>query len=119
MERIYKDYDEHLLGRYAVDWATNFAAAFIERWGMVAAMPDGEDAAGRSKLRLMSPQELVDRAYETADLIVNRAIAEGRTRDLGPLTERKFLMQSYDSWRLAPVKDKSLKEELTTETRNG
>jgi hypothetical protein len=48
----------HPFGRVAVEMAT--------RWGMVAAVPDGEDSAKRQKLRLMTPQELVDRAIESA-----------------------------------------------------
>lgn len=42
------------------------AAEFISRWGMVAAVPDGEDSAGRSKLRLATPEEIVTRGCETA-----------------------------------------------------
>jgi hypothetical protein len=45
----------------------------ITRWGMVAAMPDGEDSAGRQKLRLMTPEELVERAVESARLFVKVA----------------------------------------------
>lgn len=57
-ERMHPD----LQGRIATDLVT--------RWGMVAAMPDGEDSAGRLKLRLMTPDELVARAMETADRLV-------------------------------------------------
>jgi len=41
----------------------------VSRWGMVAAMADGEDKAGRAKLRLATEQELVDRAMKIADLM--------------------------------------------------
>jgi hypothetical protein len=44
------------------------AIVLIEKWGMVAAVPDGEDSAGRARLRLMLPSEIVGRACETADL---------------------------------------------------
>ena len=44
------------------------AEALIERWGIVAARSDGEDSAGRQKLALLTPQELVERACETAAL---------------------------------------------------
>lgn len=47
------------------------SATLIEKWGMVAGIPDGEDSAGRSKLRLLTPQEVVDRATETADIVVD------------------------------------------------
>ena len=41
-------------------------AHFIERWGLVASVPDGEDSAGRQKLRLPTPDELVTRAADIA-----------------------------------------------------
>lgn len=56
----------------------NLAFSLIERWGMVAAQADGEDAAGRQKLRLMTPEELVERAFITAHL----AFEESRAREL-------------------------------------
>jgi hypothetical protein len=43
-----------------------FAMALIERWGMVMGMPDGEDSAGRTRLKLMTPSQLVDRAFQVA-----------------------------------------------------
>ena len=55
-----------------------FALNLLERWGMVMAEPDGEDTAGRQKLKLMSPNVLVERAFEVARL----AMAECRTRGL-------------------------------------
>ena len=45
------------------------ATILVEKWGMVAAIPDGEDSAGRSKLRLLTPEKVVNRATETADLL--------------------------------------------------
>ena len=43
----------------------------VSRWGMVAGTPDGEDSKGRSKLRLATEQELVDRAFKIADAMFN------------------------------------------------
>lgn len=54
----------------------DLAASFIEKFGAVAAVPDGYDDAGRQKMRLMTPKELVERATETAAL----AFAEFRAR---------------------------------------
>lgn len=54
----------------------DLAAAFIERWGMVAGRPDGEDSSGRAKLALLTPEEVIDRACKTAEL----ADAEFRKR---------------------------------------
>lgn len=45
------------------------AVELVERWGSVAGAPDGEDSAGRSKIRLQEPEELVERAVKTAGLL--------------------------------------------------
>jgi hypothetical protein len=60
------------------DYEAALAFSFIERWGMVTAVPDGEDSAGREKARLLTPSEVVDRAFMIAAL----ALAEARKRDL-------------------------------------
>ncbi len=57
----------------------NLAFAFIEKWGMVAANDGGEDSAGRQKLRLSDPDEVVKRAFEMA------ALAMSVARDAGLL----------------------------------
>lgn len=63
-----------------------FAMQLIERWGMVDAAPDGEDKAGRSKLRLLDPIEVVDRACDTASFAMVAFTARGwlTRRDLTP-----------------------------------
>ena len=48
----------------------SMAIDFIVRWGMVAAVPDGEDSAGRSKSRLATPDELINRACEVSEIAV-------------------------------------------------
>ena len=48
---------------YAV---AKIALEIANRWGCVAAMPDGEDSAGRSKLRMQTPDEIAARAFDTA-----------------------------------------------------
>lgn len=45
------------------------ARELVVRWGSVAAVPDGEDSAGRSQVRLQTPEELVDRAIRTAQYL--------------------------------------------------
>jgi hypothetical protein len=47
------------------------ASSLLEKWGLVVAESDGEDTAGRSKLRNATPQEVVDRACDTADLAIS------------------------------------------------
>ena len=53
------------------------AIEFIARWGMVAAEPDGEDTAGRQKLKPMSPEQVVDRALRVAELACQRFEEKG------------------------------------------
>lgn len=61
----------------------------IQKWGLVAGVPDGEDSSGRTKPRLQTPEELVERAFAAAKL----AFTEARKRQLvlnaGPLPEAK------------------------------
>lgn len=52
--------------RLRIDEA-NFAMALVERWGIVAARPDGEDTAGRQQLRDMKPTELAKEACDIAE----------------------------------------------------
>lgn len=56
---------------------TRLVFAMVDRWGMVAGILDGEDSAGRSRLRLATPSELVDRAYDIADLMIARGETDG------------------------------------------
>jgi hypothetical protein len=58
---IYRTKEIFTVGKIALN--------FIERWGMVAAVPDGEDSTGRSKSRLMTEEEVVNRAVKTATLL--------------------------------------------------
>lgn len=62
---------------FCVDMNAQIAFALIERWGMIAAMPDGEDSAGRQKFRLQTPEELVARAFTVATDAVGYATRRG------------------------------------------
>lgn len=44
------------------------AERLIHHFGVVAAATDGEDSAGRAKLKLLSPEEVVARACQIAEL---------------------------------------------------
>lgn len=48
------------------NFEAKLAISLLEKWGMVAAEPDGEDSARRAKLRLSTPQELAVRACNVA-----------------------------------------------------
>lgn len=49
----------------------SIAIELVNKWGMVAGKPDGEDSSGRAKLALLSPAEVVDRAVQTSEMLVN------------------------------------------------
>ena len=60
------------------DQTARMAFALIERWGAVAAEADGEDSAGRAKLKLQPAAALVNRAFDIAEA----ATAEAKKRGL-------------------------------------
>lgn len=53
------------------------AVGLTEKWGMVAAMPDGEDSSGRQQFRLMTEAELAERAVTAAQTLVTALRAAG------------------------------------------
>jgi len=59
-----------------------FAATFVERWGMTAGVPDGEDSAGRQTVRLATPEELVARAIKTTELLFGEFKTRGWLHDV-------------------------------------
>ena len=69
------------------DIAARIAMGLVEKWGMVAGKPDGEDAAGRSKLALLDPDEVVDRAVVTAEGLVAKLRERGHIHKIPGLKE--------------------------------
>src|SRR5215207_3668850 len=63
-ERYGNKPDPFLNARKQLSMRARMAVALIEKWGMVAAIPDGEDSSGRQKLRMMKPKEMVERAVD-------------------------------------------------------
>lgn len=61
------------------------AGQMLERWGMVSAIEDGEDSAGRQKLRLATPDELVARAFACAKLFMQKARDGGLLHNAGEI----------------------------------
>jgi hypothetical protein len=64
------------------------AASMVERWGMVAAVDNGEDSAGRAQLRLAEPEELVERALDCAQLLFAGAERRGLVFEPASVIER-------------------------------
>jgi hypothetical protein len=57
------------------------ALKLIEHFAVVAGFPEGEDSAGRAKVRLQTANELVKRAFEIADLFVDLAETRSEIRE--------------------------------------
>lgn len=72
----------------AVHGPGRMAALLIERWGIVACELDGEDSAGRAKLRRMTVSELVTNACDTADAAWNEFEARGWLLEIPLPTKR-------------------------------
>ncbi len=67
------------------DGRAQLAFAMIQNWGVVAAMPDGEDAIGRAKWALLPVNDLVSRAFASADAAYAEAASRGWLVDIpGP-----------------------------------
>ena len=73
--------------RRRAELEANIAIDFITKWGMVAAIPDGEDSVGRQRLRLATPEELVDRSILTTKLLMTGLNREEWFHVTPPLTD--------------------------------
>lgn len=76
------------------DDVAQFAMQLIDRHANVAGHEDGEDSQGRSKLRLQTPEELVERSFKIAQLTFAMARARGHMLTLPDLNE---LNAKYDA----------------------
>ena len=60
-----------------ISWITTVATELVSHLAIVAAMPDGEDSAGRQQLRLMSPKEVARRAVDIAEELWSIGVETG------------------------------------------
>lgn len=60
----------------AADTRARMTMDLIAKWGMVAGVPDGEDSSGRSRIRLATPEEIVQRAIDTTNLAFNQMVRD-------------------------------------------
>jgi len=63
------------------------ATEFAQHYGMIAAIQDGEDSAGRQKLRLLTPSEVAERSIDTARLLVEGFRKQGWMLQVPDLAE--------------------------------
>ena len=73
----YRTPEMHRYDSHGMSLVGRMAEAYVERWGMVAAIPDGEDSGGRQKMRLPTTKELVDRAFDIAEAVFSTATERG------------------------------------------
>lgn len=66
--KTYSGTEVVLYRKTALCTAADLALRMIERWGVVACESDGEDSAGRQKLRMISEEDVVQRACRIAEL---------------------------------------------------
>lgn len=55
--------------KFALTQKAQMALSLVERWGMVACETDGEDSAGRTRLKIMKPTDLVTRALSITEVL--------------------------------------------------
>ena len=51
--------------------------SLVERWGLVATVPDGEDRSSRHKVKSMPPEQVVDRAMAISNYLVDQMTKQG------------------------------------------
>lgn len=87
------------------------ALAFLEKWGPVMAESDGEDSAGRQKLRPMPVGALVQRAFDIAGEAMRIARERGlmvNLPDLNELNREYDLVGQEEEKRKADVRSQKL-----------
>lgn len=67
---------------YTINQKADFAKELMVRWGLITGVADGEDSAGRHKLRAELPVELIERACTTAELAFEEFKKRGWVLDL-------------------------------------
>ena len=65
----------------------SFAMAILERWAMVQGQTDGEDSAGRARLKLMPVDEAVQRACDISESAYAAFRVRGWMLDVPSLNE--------------------------------
>jgi len=78
-------------GSLILEARAGLALMFIERFGVIGTKTEGEDTAGRAKLELQSPTELVERCFQMADAFIERAEQRGEIRSASEEVEKAKL----------------------------
>lgn len=75
----------------------SFAMAILERWAMVQGKPDGEDSAGRSRIRIMPIDEAVQRACDLSEGAYASFRARGWMLDVPSLNELEEQIEAQEN----------------------
>ena len=101
--------DVKILKTRAFGIVAGLAVEMASRWGMVAAQPDGEDSNGRQKLRCLSPNEIVSKAINTAEMLYEELSAKGLIAEI-PLPRPHRTEDEEEAFRTALRKSKKSPE---------
>jgi len=71
----------------ALSIAGDLAFRLVERYGLINAQEDGEDSAGRAKIKLMPVHDTIQRCFDLAEAFVLEADRRGHIIDV-PLPEK-------------------------------
>jgi hypothetical protein len=73
--------------RQILDQRATTAASFAEKWALVACELDGEDSAGRQKLRRLTPDELATQTCQAVEFLYKAFAARGWILNVPPYEE--------------------------------
>ena len=74
--------DVLLVETEAPTYEARIAIGLIEKWGIVALEPSGEDSTGRQQFKPKSLNDVVKQAFDTAELAVKEMRARGLVIDV-------------------------------------
>jgi hypothetical protein len=79
------------------DFRARLATQLVERWGLIASGVTGqENSAGHQNVRLMTPGEVVERACDTAELLVNELHKRGWMTPIPGYTEAVDMLAAQE-----------------------
>lgn len=81
MEKYFTREDANWMWTVDLNYHAALAVDLVKNYGIISAKDDGEDTQGRAKIKLLSPEEVVDRCCTIADLLVEEFEARGWIRE--------------------------------------
>ena len=91
----------------------SIAYQLIQQYALIAGKSDGEDSANRQKYDLQHPEEIVNRAFQIADLFVAKALERGELKRVS-IQEAASGAGEYDR-----IRERTLYKKDTAETPLG